>query len=447
MRSPWQLVLKSLRINNMQPGFKKYLINTGWVFGEKGLRLVSGLFIGAYVARYLGPARYGLLGYAISLVTFCSAIAGLGLDQILVRELTRYPDKKTSILGTGFVLKFTAALLVVALLMLTSKYAGSLETAMILCIIGGGLLFESFGVIDFYFQAKVSSRYSVWGQMISLSVISIIRVYLVLSKASLIWFAGTYALDYVLVAMGFLFFYTRNQFSIFKWNYSAALAKEFLKSSWPMIFASLSVAVYMKIDQILIKWMLGDVATGQYGVAVRLCELWYFVPVAICASVFPAILNAKAISEELYLARLQKLYDLMVAISVAIAIPMTFLSGWIVRILFGEAFAPAADVLNLYIWSGIFVFLGVANGKWLISENQQFFVMASLVTACVLNIVLNLILIPVIGLRGSALATLIAYSFASYFSWLFTKKTRPMFRYFTRSLYLPGLIKRNIRSK
>src|ERR1700759_2088854 len=105
MPSPRQLITKSLRLNDLHPGFRRYLFNTGWMFAEKGLRLVSGLFVGAYVARYLAPAHYGLLNYAVSLVAFCSSISGLGLDQILVRELTRHPDRKTTILGTGFTLK------------------------------------------------------------------------------------------------------------------------------------------------------------------------------------------------------------------------------------------------------------------------------------------------------------------------------------------------------
>jgi O-antigen/teichoic acid export membrane protein len=442
-----QWIARTLRINDLHPGLKKYLFNTGWVFAEKALRLVSGLFVGAAVARYLGPARYGLLNYAISLIAFCTAITGMGMDQLLVRELTRHPERKFDILGTGFGLKFSMTLLVVSALIVLSNLYADRETALILCIIGGGLLFENLGVIDYYFQSQVSAKYSVWAQITSLSIISITRIFLVVYKASLPWFALTYALDYFLMGMGFLYFYIRNHNPIFKWRFDRALAKKMFRDCWPMIFATLSVAVYMKIDQVMIKWMLGDAATGQYGVAVRLCELWYFIPMAICASVFPAILKSKAVSEELYLSRFQKLYDLMVAISAGIALPTTLVSGWVVRLLFGEAYAQAAGVLNLYIWAGVFVFLGVANTKWLVSENLQMFIMYSLFGAAVMNVVLNLVLIPAIGLEGAAVATLISYAFGMYFSFLFTKRTRPTFIALTKALYIPGMIKRNIRPK
>jgi PST family polysaccharide transporter len=189
----------------------------------------------------------------------------------------------------------------------------------------------------------------------------------------------------------------------------------------------------MKIDQVMIKWLISDEANGMYGVAVRLSEMWNFIPVAICASFFPAILNAKLKDETLYKERLQKLYDLMVSISVVVAIAMTVLSPFIVRTLFGEQYSDSADILTLYLWSGVFVFLGVANGKWIIAENLQVFRMNSLVAAGILNIILNFIFIRWFGLRGAAISTIISYAFASYFSLLLTRRTRPAFIACTRS--------------
>lgn len=442
MRSHIQHIQKKIQAAAAHEGIRRYFFNTGWMFAEKGLRLVAGLFIGAYVARYLGPSQYGLYNYVVSLVFLFSMISLLGLDSVLVRELVKCEAKRDELMGTAFVLKcISAAVVFLVLVLFTETTENDPLTRSLIYIIAAGMFCETMGVIDFFFQAKIWSKYTVWSQMAALASVSVFRIVLVIKHAPLKWFVLTNTLDLFILGIGLIYFYHKKSYNIRAWRVNWKLSRELLRLSWPFMFSSLAISVYMRIDQIMIKWMLGDEANGNYGVAVRLGELWNFIPMAICSSVFPAILNAKMISEELYLKRLQWLYDLMVGLSVAAAIPMTFLSGWIVRLLFGDAYLYAGDVLALYVWSGVFVFLGVANGKWIISENLQVFRMVTLIISCVINIVLNYILIHAMGIMGAAVSTLVAYAFASYFSFLFQKRTRPMFLYLTRSLNIIRLLR------
>jgi len=159
------------------------------------------------------------------------------------------------------------------------------------------------------------------------------------------------------------------EFKILKFKRETAVS--LLKDSWPLILSSMVIAIYMKIDQVMIKEMLDAEAVGNYAAAVRLSEAWYFIPMVISSSLFPAIINAKKISEKLYYDRLQKLYNLMVWMAISIALPMTFLSDWIVNLLYGAKYSEAGDVLMIHIWAGVFVFLGVASGKWFVAENLQ----------------------------------------------------------------------------
>ena len=192
----------------------------------------------------------------------------------------------------------------------------------------------------------------------------------------------------------------------------------------------------MKIDQVMIKEMMNAEAVGQYAAAVRLSEAWYFIPMVIASSLFPAIINAKKQSKELYYARMQKLYDLMVWMAIAIALPMTFLSDWIVALLYGEQYNEAGSVLMIHIWAGIFVFLGVASGKWFLTENLQIFSTINTTIGAIVNILLNYILIKNIGIEGAAWATLISYFIAAYFGLLFFKKTRINFLIYQKVYYL-----------
>lgn len=446
MRSNLKHIEQKIQTVSAHPGFRKYFFNTGWMFVEKALRLIAGLFIGAYVARYLGPGQYGLLNYALSLVTLFSVLAWLGLDAIVVKRLVETGETPNSILGTAFILKFAAASILFLSFILVTGYTNiSSGTGDLILIIAAGSLLEIFGVITFLFESRAQSKFVVISQMISLSIVSIFRVYLVWTHAPVFWFAAAYTIDLSIVAIGLVSFYSLKVGSIFRWRFSRQMAMDLLGQSWPLILSAVSVTIYMKIDQIMIKWMLGNEATGNYGVAVRLSELWNFIPIAICGSVFPAILNAKKISEQFYLNRLQWLYDLMVGISVAIAIPMTFLSNFVVTLLFGEAYHNAGGVLSLYIWSAVFTFLGVANGKWIVSENLQIYRMISVAVAAIINVVLNILFIRTMGINGAALATLISYAVAAYFSLLFSNRTRVMFVSCSRSLNLIGLTGRVIQ--
>jgi O-antigen/teichoic acid export membrane protein len=176
-------------------------------------------------------------------------------------------------------------------------------------------------------------------------------------------------------------------------------------------------------------------------VAVRLSELFNFIPIAICNSVFPAILNAQATDIGMYNRRLQWLFDLMTTLSIGIALCMTVVAPYVIDILYGEAFSAANGVLLIYVWSGVFVFLGAASSKWVVSEGLQVFRMWNLIISCAMNVVLNLILIKSIGLHGAAWSTLISYSFASYFGFAFLKKTRPLFWRLTNAFNFFRIIK------
>jgi O-antigen/teichoic acid export membrane protein len=201
----------------------------------------------------------------------------------------------------------------------------------------------------------------------------------------------------------------------------------------------------MKIDQVMIKNFMEIKEVGYYAAAVKLCEAWYFVPMAVSTSVFPAIVNAKQTSEKLYLNRLQKLYDFLAAIAIIIAIPVTFLSGFIIDILFGPKFQPAASVLTIYIWAGVATFLGVASSQYLIAENLTKLSFYRTLIGMIINVILNLYLIPVYGINGAAIATLISYSLATL-SIGFTKKTSNQISMMFKSILFINIIKEVIKN-
>lgn len=424
-------------------GFRKYFFNTGWLMADKVLTLFAGLFVGVYVARYLGPERFGLLNYAISFVGLFTAFATLGLDSIVVRNLVQNIKDRDRLLGTAFILKLMGGILLFGAVAFAVRFTSSDSyTKLLIFIIAGGMIFESLKVIDFYFQSQVLGRFSSAAGICALCASSLVRISLVYFQASLVWFAVAQVFSVGILALMLLFFYFKQGSSISKWHFDWNAGKELLRDSWPLILSGLVIMIYMRIDQIMIKEMLDSEAVGNYAAAVRLSEAWYFIPIAIANSLFPAILSARKISEQLYYKRLQQFYDLMVLISVGIALPMTFLSSWLISILYGEAYSTAASVLSIHIWSGIFVFLGVATGKWFIAENLEKYTFYRTIAGGFANIILNYIFIPKFGIAGAAISTLISYILAAYLSMLFFKASIINFRLATKSFNLFSSISR-----
>ncbi len=425
--------LKSLKDNQ---GFMKYFKNTSWLFAEKILRMAVGLFVGVWIARYLGPDKFGLFSYAGSFVGLFTAIAALGLNDILVRELVQHPEKENELLGTAFYLKLMGAILTLVILYIAVHFTSNEHyTNMMIFIIASATIFQSFNVVDVYFQSKVMSKFVVYANILSLFVSSLVKISLIILDAPLIAFAWVVLFDSFVLACGFVYFFLKNsEFKIQNLKFSKLTAVRLLKDSWPLILSGMVIAVYMRIDQVMIKEMLDNEAVGNYAAAVRLSEAWYFIPMVIASSLFPAIVNAKKQSKELYYVRLQKLYDLMVWMAIAIALPMTFLSDWVVNLLYGNQYSQAGDVLMIHIWAGVFVFLGVANAKWIINENLMLNGMIRTSIGAFVNVILNYILIKKLGIMGAAISTLISYFIANYFGLLFYKKTRICFWQQTKAL-------------
>lgn len=419
-----------------RPHLLKAMSNTGWLFGDHAVRMGVGLIVSVWLARYLGPEQFGLFSYAIAFVALFGAIAGLGLNNIVVRELVKEPQAAGSILGSAFVLLMLGGLLAFGMVVTAVQYVrpdDSLSKLLVI-LLGLAMLFKSAEVVKYWFESQVHSRYAVWVENGAYLIFAGVKVALILDQAPLVAFVWAMLAEGLVAAIGLMAMYAWRGGRLNMWQLHIDRAKALLKESWPLILSGLAIMVYMRIDQIMLGEMLGDEAVGIYSAAVRVSEVWYFIPTAIVASVFPAIIEAKKESESLYYQRLQKLYELMVFLALAVAIPLTFLSDFLVALIFGEAYMQAGSVLAIHIWTSVFVFLGVASGKWFVVEGLTRLALRRNLYGAVLNVFLNLALIPLWGINGAAVATLASVSVAAYFSDLFSVSTRGVFAQKTKSI-------------
>lgn len=418
---------------------QKVLNNAGWLFGDRLLRMGVGLLVGIWIARYLGPSNYGMLSYAASLVGIFTSLAILGLEGIIVRDLVRFPERESEILGTTFSLRLLAGifsyLLTVTTVFILRPDDGL--TQMMVAVMGWVLVFNSADTIDLWFQSKVRAKYVVYAKNGAFLLSSILRLAFVLMKAPVVAFAVANAAEAALGAAGLLYVYHRDRQSIKRWKASLELARELLKDSWPLVLSGVVYMVSLRIDQVMLGQMADAHEVGVYASAVKIAEIWFFIPTALVTSVFPNIVRAKESSEEEFHSRLQKLYNLLAFIGYAIAVPTTVLAGFVVHLLYGDAYVAAAPMLIFLIWSDLFVNLGVARNSYLLAMGWSWSLFSMALSGMVLNVALNLILIPRYGGTGAAIATCTSYWVAAHGACYFYKPLRMSAQMIMRALLCP----------
>ncbi len=414
--------LKSLK--NHQ-GFMKYFKNTSWLFGEKILRMVVGLFIGIWVARYLGPEQFGLFSYAQSFVGLFTAIATLGLDGIVIRELVKDESRRDELLGTAFYLKLLGAFLVLIILAVAINFTSNdATTNSIIFIIASATIFQSFNVVDMYFQSRVMSKFVVYANFISLFFSSLIKIILILNEAPLIAFAWVVLFDSFVLAVGFLYFYLKSNLSIKIWVFDKYIALMLLKDSWPLILASVAIMVQARIDQVMINTMIGSIEVGYYSVALKLIELFGFVPMLLKTSLYPSIQNAKSYSKELYQHRLLNFYRLNFLLFLVVGTIVFIFAEEIVVLLFGMEYQSAGILLALMSTRLFFTNMGTARGIFILTENLMKFAIITTLLGTIINVFLNYLWIEEYGGKGAIVATIVSFTVTIFVVDIFYSKTR-----------------------
>jgi O-antigen/teichoic acid export membrane protein len=414
------------RANNIwgHAGFQKYFRNTGWMFGGRIFILAVSFAISIYIARYLGPSNYGLFNYVISFVGLFGFLSSLGLDNILNREIVKNHDNKDTLIGTSFYLKIAGSILAILSIFTISIFTtNDTLTLILIWLFAIRFIPDSFNVFEVYFNSQVLAKKVVISQITASIISAILKILLIYFDKGIFWLTVIYIIETLIIASLLIFNYKRIGNRLSKLKFDIGVAKNLLSDSWPLILSGVAVGIYLKIDQVMIKNILGNEQAGLYAVVVKLSEVWYFLPVIITSSLFPAIVSSYKKNKEIFEKRISRLFFLMFWSSFILAISTTFLAKPIIEVLFGQQYLGSVIVLQIYIWSNIFVFLGIVISKYLLVKGYTKIILYGTLLGAILNIVMNIYLIKNIGISGAAIATFFSYS-TSVFLIFFIKKTR-----------------------
>ncbi len=398
-----------------------FLRNSGWLLFDRLTRLLLGVFISAWVARYLGPEQYGNLAYVLAFLAFFQVLVSLGLDGVVVREISRNPTCASATLGTAFILRVMAG--VVALLMGTGLVylLADFTSALLFALCGAGLVFQATDTVDLWFQSQSQSRRTVIAKLCAYAMSSGAKVACILSGAPLTYFAGIFSFEAMISAIALYVSY-RKYPHINKWVINLSDVSRLLKDSWPVLMSGLAIIAYLKSDQLLIEYFMGVKYLGIYYSAVTLTSLFYFIPVLLNVSAAPYIHRLATDDNEKFEVLMGYYFSSIFIISILIVATLFIFAEPLILALYGPDYLEGATVVKIHSLAIIFIFMGSSQNNWLIAKNlasQMFY--RSLMTLSI-GFCLNLWLIPWGGLAGGAVSFVIASALGLFFSNFFINR-------------------------
>jgi len=421
---------------NLTGNRKKVFKNVYWAVLGKTVNILSALFVGVLVARYLGPEKFGLMNYVISYVTLFNVLANFGLDNIEIRELSKANDNKNAILGTAFRLRLIFSVITVLLVLITLViFESDGFTFLMVLVYSSSLIVTTLNVIRNYFTSIVLNEYVVKTEIIQNLIGSAIKVILLINHYPLGWFIAASAFDFLLIASGYLYSYQNKVGNLNTWHYDKFIAKHLIKESFPLLLSGTAIIIYQKIDQVMIRNMIDNAAVGQFAVASKISDLAFFIPMVMAQTITPLLVKVQQENHDLYIKKRQQFMDIMVWSAVGISLIISISASPAIKFLFGAKYLDAIPVLQIMAWKTVFIALFTASGQLIIIENIQKYAVYRNIIGIFISIGLNLLLIPHWGIIGSAWATIITMAFTGYISHLFINHYFYLFRLQTKSIF------------
>ncbi len=398
-------------IQKKSPNFRKIAANIIWLLADKFLGMVTGLFVGIWLARYLGPAQFGVYSYALSFVALFNPIISMGLRDIVVRDLARDRENQYEILGSASLIYIgggIAALILSTVLILVLAPSDRIVQQLVL-IMAIAMPLQSFDIIDIWFQSQVQSKYTVVAKRSANLIAASARIFLILTHASMTAFAWIFVLETLLTGLGLWIIYQQQGNRMWQWRSPLPRVQSLMQESVPLLFAGIAVYVYSKIDQVMLGTLLADKSQlGFYSTTVKVAEIFDFLPVIIASSALPELTRAKD-SLQNYPQKMQVYFDIMMWLWLLIAIPIALFSTPIMTTLYGDSYRAAGPLLSLYIWGQFGNNLGLARSSFLIIEHKLQYSLYLCIGGAMINILLNAMLIPKYQALGATIATVSTY--------------------------------------
>ena len=419
-------------------GQRSVLVNSAWLLTEKFLLMAGGLLLSMFLARGLGSEDFGRFNYVLSFVMLFGPLFSLGMYNVLLRELSKTPDNAPTILTTCLTARILAGTIISAIAIgIMYWYFGSTWkfatiSLLLVCHITNG-----FEVFERWFQHKANNEVLVKWRVANFSIFMLLKFYLLAIDAQFSTILLAVSVEVVSKNLGYGYLYRRYQDYPQKGSYQQQVFKDIFAQSKYLIAAAFAAIIYFKIDIIMLEAMRPISEVGIYSVAAKISEVWYVLPQVVIAAMYPNLLEIAKTQPKRYDALLQRGFDWLFIAALGISVVMFFISPWLIELLFGAEYVLAGQLLQLHIFASLFIYMRVLLSQWLVTVSFAQFALFRESSGAIVNVLLNLWLIPLYGVWGAAIATIVSYAVSSYVCLWFFSRTRKIAWMMTKAMVFP----------
>ena len=393
---------------NKSSGSSRVPLNAALLSSSQFVRAAIGFVFFLFLARQLGPEDYGRYMFALSLSEIFSILGDMGLHEYMIREIARKPDqlreRLAGILGLKTLLSSFSAIIMIAIVPLMEKdRATSMAVvAFALAQIGYSWFYAStiaFSVKqDMHIQAFLWLFEKILFVAAGLSVLLIWHnfVLVALSNTGVQFIGGILAVLIAWRKYGPFFLRLDRD----KWS-------GYLRAALPFGMIVAFYLVYFRIDSVMISFFRGDQEVGQYASAYNLISALLFIPAGLVAALFPRLASQYKSPSDNLDGPFQKACRWLLAISLPMAVCGWLLSEQVILLFLKEQYLPATTALAIMSWVLPVWFLTFLQGNILTIVERQKSVAAVGFVNMIVNVGLNLLVIPRYGFTGAAVTTLV----------------------------------------
>jgi len=382
--------------------------NTSLLFISQIITYAIAFITLAYMVRYLGVENFGILSFALSFAGILIIFTDLGLSSLMTREVARDKSKIGQYITNVILLKI-ALTAVSALFSLGFIYLLGYDamTMLIIFLVIFSYIFNSF-TITFYslFQAVELMEFQSIGQILNAFLLLVGVMVVIYYGFGLLGIAVAYFITGGITVLYTIAIYIR-KYSLPKMKFNKDFSSDFLKKALPLSMTLIFSTIAFRVDTVLLSILVGNVAVGLYTAPYRLMEVLMFIPGVFTAAIYPVASNFYVSNKDSLKVVYKKSFEYLTMLSIPIAVMVTLLADKIILLVYGAQFSETVIVLQILIWAIPFIFLNYVFSTLMVSINRQHLALKVVFISMGLNIVLNLIFIPLFSYLGSSVITII----------------------------------------
>jgi len=416
----------------------KYNLKKGAWYAVENLTMIAfGLLSVILVARIFGPESLGKLSLVQAITAMLLFTVVLGLDHIIVRDVARDPTN-TRYLTTVFLLQAGAWLIHAVLVFITLWLLGDDGLAQDLVIIFmaviAGTYFSRATVLKLYFQAtnqpKKIGTSALCSRLIGLSYLAwaLFNEY---DYEYIILFIPVQAFSHFLIMLRA---FMKERTEKMAMSFDMTLAKKLMGESLPLLAAAALFPIFMQADILLIAKLLGDHDVGIYSASSRLVTQLVFLGHIITMTFYLALAKRIDSDSDDQIRFTKGVIKILFIFGFTMSLTVSLMSEYIVYILYGDGFEGAGDVLTIVAWKWMFIFPAALYSRLLVLKGLMRFELIKSLVVAVFSLSANYLLIPVFGIMGAAVISVLSYLIADYLIYSLFKPTRSLFRMATSSV-------------